>query len=185
MKTHNIWSQKSSHEYYLRRPHGFFWGSIHSPQFRGSGLHTRSIKEWKTKFSSALKIDLNNSLQTIRFHPSTFGLTSRRTFDFICMHTVRALIALSLPLCTEKLIYVFPEMQLCSLPWSQFLHSYICEQYKHSQDWSACLAAAEAAKRSWEFINRSQTHECGNWEKEHYNSVLEIRRPRSFIYGKK
>ncbi len=30
---------------------------------------------------------------------------------------------------------------------------------------------------SWEYINSSQIHECGNWETEHYNSVLEITRP--------
>jgi hypothetical protein len=32
-------------------------------------------------------------------------------------------------------------------------------------------------------INRSQIHECGNWETEHYNSVLEIARPLSLISG--
>ncbi len=32
-------------------------------------------------------------------------------------------------------------------------------------------------------INCSQILECGNWEKEHYNSVLEIRRPVCFISG--
>jgi hypothetical protein len=26
-------------------------------------------------------------------------------------------------------------------------------------------------------------HECGNWETEHYNSVLEITRPFSYILG--
>ncbi len=35
---------------------------------------------------------------------------------------------------------------------------------------------------SWDYINRSQIHECENWETEHYNSVLEIMRPRSFIF---
>jgi hypothetical protein len=29
-----------------------------------------------------------------------------------------------------------------------------------------------------EYINRSQIHECRNWETEHYNSVLEITRLR-------
>jgi hypothetical protein len=29
----------------------------------------------------------------------------------------------------------------------------------------------------------SQIHECGNWETEYYNSVLEIKRLRNFIYG--
>jgi hypothetical protein len=32
-------------------------------------------------------------------------------------------------------------------------------------------------------VNPSQIHECENWETEHYNSVLEITRPRSFISG--
>jgi hypothetical protein len=35
--------------------------------------------------------------------------------------------------------------------------------------------------RSWEYITRSQIHECGNREREHYNSILDITRPRSFI----
>jgi hypothetical protein len=26
------------------------------------------------------------------------------------------------------------------------------------------IPAAEQADRSWEYINRSQTHECGNWD---------------------
>jgi hypothetical protein len=32
-------------------------------------------------------------------------------------------------------------------------------------------------------INISKIHECRNWETEHYNSVLEIRRLHSFING--
>ncbi len=45
------------------------------------------------------------------------------------------------------------------------------------------LAPAKYAPRSWEYINRSHIHECGNWKTEHYNSVLEIMRPRCFISG--
>jgi hypothetical protein len=63
-------------------------------------------------------------------------------------------------------------------PRSQFLHSCICERFKYSQYRSAYLAEA-----IWEYINRSQIHECGNWETEHYNSVLEIMRQGSFISG--
>jgi hypothetical protein len=50
-------------------------------------------------------------------------------------------------------------------PRSQFLHSYICERfvYYYSQDQSAYLAAAKLADQSWEYTNRSQIHECGNW----------------------
>jgi hypothetical protein len=35
-----------------------------------------------------------------------------------------------------------------------------------------------------EYINLSQIGECENWVTEH-NSVLEIKRPRIFIYGNK
>jgi hypothetical protein len=38
-----------------------------------------------------------------------------------------------------------------------------------------------ASNRSWEYMNRSQVYECGNWETEHYDSVLEITRQGSFI----
>jgi hypothetical protein len=55
----------------------------------------------------------------------------------------------------------------------KFQHSCICERFICSQDQSL-------ADRSWEYINRSQIHECCNWETEHYNSVLAITRPRSY-----
>ncbi len=48
---------------------------------------------------------------------------------------------------------------------------------------AALRTFAGAEDRSWEYINRSQIHECGKWETEHYNSVLEITRPHSFISG--
>jgi hypothetical protein len=40
-----------------------------------------------------------------------------------------------------------------------------------------------SADRSWEYINRSQIHECGNCETEHYNSVWEIMTWHSLISG--
>ncbi len=76
---------------------------------------SKLLKERDTNPSSALKTDLNHSLQTIRYRPFIFDLTIRRTFNFICKHIVRSQ-PLSLPLCTETPIYVFPEMKLCSLP---------------------------------------------------------------------
>jgi hypothetical protein len=66
--------------------------------------------------------------------------------------------------CTENPIYVFSEMKL---PGLGLVHSYII----YSQDWSANLAAAKKTDRSWKYINRSQIHDCENWETEHYNSV--------------
>jgi hypothetical protein len=49
---------------------------------------------------------------------------------------------------------------------------------------SVCLfGCSKQADQSWEYINRSQLHKCGNWETEYYNFVLEIMRPRRFILG--
>jgi hypothetical protein len=54
-------------------------------------------------------------------------------------------------------------------PQSQFPHS--CVSFsdfytvQYSQDGSAYSAAGKYVDRSWEYINRSQTHECGNWDR--------------------
>jgi hypothetical protein len=32
------------------------------------------------------------------------------------------------------------------------------------------------------YVNRSQIHECGHWETEYYNYVLEIMRARRFYF---
>ncbi len=47
-------------------------------------------------------------------------------------------------------------------PQSQFPHSCVCERFTYSHDRSAYSAAGKYVDRSWEYINRSQTHECGN-----------------------
>ncbi len=47
-------------------------------------------------------------------------------------------------------------------PQSQFPHSYVCERFIYSHDRSAYSAAGKYVDRSWGYINRSQTHECGN-----------------------
>ncbi len=44
------------------------------------------------------------------------------------------------------------------------IHSNICERFIYFQDRSAYSAAGKYADRSWEYINGSQTHECGNWD---------------------
>jgi hypothetical protein len=53
---------------------------------------------------------------------------------------------------------------------SQFPHSCVCEQFIHSHDRSACSAEGKYVDRSWDCINRSQTHECGNWKLRPRNS---------------
>jgi hypothetical protein len=47
-------------------------------------------------------------------------------------------------------------------PQSQFPHSWVCERFIYSQDGCAYSAAGKYADRSWEYISRSQTHECDN-----------------------
>ncbi len=49
-------------------------------------------------------------------------------------------------------------------PQSQFPHSYVCERFIYSHDRSAYSAAGKYVDQSWEYINRSQTHECVNWD---------------------
>ncbi len=49
-------------------------------------------------------------------------------------------------------------------PQSQFPHSCVCKQFIYSHDRSAYSSSGKYVDRSWEYINRSQTHECGNWD---------------------
>ncbi len=59
-------------------------------------------------------------------------------------------------------------------PQSQFPHSSVCEQFIYSHDLSAYSAAGKYVDRTWEYINRSQTHECRNWDWGRANSFLGI-----------
>ncbi len=43
-------------------------------------------------------------------------------------------------------------------------HSCVCERFIYSHDRSAYSAARKYVDRSWEYIDRSQTHKCGNWD---------------------
>jgi hypothetical protein len=48
-------------------------------------------------------------------------------------------------------------------PQPQFPHSCVCEQFIYSHDRSTYFPVAEYAGRSWEYINRTQKHDCMNW----------------------
>ncbi len=49
-------------------------------------------------------------------------------------------------------------------PQSQFPHSCVCERIIYYHDFWVCLFFwRKYVDRSWEYVNRSQTHECGNW----------------------
>ncbi len=84
--------------------------------------------------------------------------------------------------CTENPIYVFWEMKRCGLIPNSYSHVHLWAIYIFPG--SVCLfCCSEIGRPSWKDINRSQIHEYGNWETEHYNSVLEKTRPHSFISG--
>jgi hypothetical protein len=66
-------------------------------------------------------------------------------------------------------IYIFPEIKLLFFPKQNYndlspnSYTHICERFIYFQDWSAYSALGKCVDRSWEYINHSQTHECGNW----------------------
>jgi hypothetical protein len=80
------------------------------------------------------------------------------------------------PECTENMNNIFPEMNLRGLVSNFYIHVSVNDLY--------ISVIGPREDPLWEYIvNRSQIHECGNWETEHYNSALETMRPRSFISG--
>ncbi len=74
--------------------------------------------------------------------------------------------------CNENPIYVFLFLELCSL--SPISTSCVCKQFIYSQDRTSYFPAAEQVDQSWEYINRSQTHEYGNWDCGRAIPFLEI-----------
>jgi hypothetical protein len=54
---------------------------------------------------------------------------------------------------------------------SQFPHSVSDLLVLYSHDWSAYSATGKYVDQSWEYINRSKTHECGNWEYTNGNFI--------------
>ncbi len=61
----------------------------------------------------------------------------------------------------RKSHFYIPFMGIARTP-SRFPHSCVCERFIYSQDRLTFLQ--QNADRSWEYISRSQTHECGNWD---------------------
>ncbi len=57
-------------------------------------------------------------------------------------------------------------------------YTHICERFIYFQDRSVYFAAAKYVDRS-QYINRSQTHECGNWDWSH--AIL--RKGIQYIHG--
>jgi hypothetical protein len=76
--------------------------------------------------------------------------------------TLRSSVSLSRR-CKENPIYVFLFLGIAR-PQSQFSHSCVCERFIYSQDRSTFFLQQNRQTVHWNMcINRSQTHECGNW----------------------
>ncbi len=62
-----------------------------------------------------------------------------------------------------------------SRPQFQLPHLCVWERFIYSHDWSATPPILlQYADRSWEYINRSQTHECRDWDWGHAIPFLGI-----------
>jgi hypothetical protein len=64
---------------------------------------------------------------------------------------------------TQNSKQIFPE-KLIVWPQSQFRHSCVCERFIYSQERSTYFLQQNRPDRLWEYINRSQAHECVNWD---------------------
>ena len=83
--------------------------------------------------------------------------------------------------CTKNPIYVFTEMKLSGIIPISYIHVSVSSLYI---PWSVCLFGYSKISRSilwWIYKFLIYIYKCGNWETEHFNSFLEITRPRSFI----
>jgi hypothetical protein len=105
-----------------------------------SGLksHTSTLTHGQDEVGSSFQpLTLLNFIKTKVFLPFEFPYTT---------HTA------------TKIPSMFPQKRNCaaSVP---IPHSCICERFIYYQDPSTYFLAAELADRSWEYINRSKTHE--------------------------
>ncbi len=85
---------------------------------------------------------------------------------YLCSHTntvTHTHASIALPLhCNENPIGVFLFWELRGLSPNFHIHVSMSDLYI---PWiGPIFPAAEQADRSWEYINRLQTHECGNWD---------------------
>jgi hypothetical protein len=86
--------------------------------------------------------------------------------------------------CTENPIYVFPEMKLRGLV--PFSNIHVSQSVRNSFIPRLVLlfgcSKIDGSVLGIYSINRSHIHECGNWETEHYNSVLENSKAAQFHF---
>jgi hypothetical protein len=64
---------------------------------------------------------------------------------------------------TENSKQIFPEKELRGFSSNFHIHVSVSDLYVYSYDRSAYSVEGKSVDRSWQYINCSQTHECGNW----------------------
>jgi hypothetical protein len=94
--------------------------------------------------------------------------SSNQRFFFLNLNSVDSYIYPHITLhCTRNLTQIFPEVKLRNLVLN------FCKRFIYSQKSFRLFCCKAFADWSWEYINRSQIHECRKWETW----------PRSFISG--
>jgi hypothetical protein len=63
----------------------------------------------------------------------------------------------------ENLKQIFPEKEYRGLSPNFHIHVSVSELHIYSHEGVCLFCWRKYVDRSWEYINRSQTHECGNW----------------------
>ncbi len=65
---------------------------------------------------------------------------------------------------TENSKQIFLEKELRGLSPNVHIHVSVGDLYIYSYHRFAYSAEGKYVDRSWEYLNRLQTHECGNWD---------------------
>jgi hypothetical protein len=114
-----------------------------NPKERHKLLNTRIVRKSLQKQDNLHSQDVNNLLYWLQY-------TNCELYDTLQRHN------------TENSKQIFPEKKLRCLIPNFHIHVSVSNLYSHNR--SAYSAAGKYVDRSWEYINCSQTHECGNWD---------------------
>jgi hypothetical protein len=66
---------------------------------------------------------------------------------------------------TENSKQIFPEKEVCGVSPNFHIHVSVSDLYIPRSDCLFCCRKIQYVDRSWEYINRSQTLESGNWDR--------------------
>jgi hypothetical protein len=99
----------------------------------------------------------------LAFLPDVLYIWFAYTPSFVSLLTPLSVQFYLLVHCTENPIYVFPEMKLRGLVTNSYIYVSESDLYIPRIILPIWLQRNRQS-RSWEYLPRSQIHECGNWE---------------------